>query len=267
MSCCQLQQVRVVSRDLGISVSDVHTHMFTLPFSSHPTHYIPSHASNEIDDPRPQPANGPLDLEPNVQLDGHDEHNVNHPEVNEDGQEEPPELVGVREVGGPRVGSHACSVEPADLLHAVHLQTAAEVQVELPAACVALLLARHQTPTGDGDAAGVKGGRAGGAGTGVVGYVGEVPLVHGAIDGPREAGAVLGPDGVSHVVLVLAAPDGVLVVAVELRVPVADLKVSAHAWCELGANSNQLLRRQTDPQVNRFEVSDALGGIRGVRPQ
>ena len=241
--------------------------MLTLPFSPHPTHYIPSHSSNEIDDACPQPANGAFDLEPNVQLDGHYEHNVNHSEVDEDGQEEPPELVGVREVGGPRVGTHVSSVEPADPLHAVHIQTAAEVRVELSAACVALVLARHQTPTGDGDAAGVKGGRAGWAGTGVVGYVGEVPLVYGAIYGPQEAGAVLGPYGVPHVVPVLAAPDGVLVVAVELRVPVADLKVSAHARRELGADSNQLLRSQTDPQVNRFVVSDALGGVCGVGPQ
>ena len=248
-----------------------HTDVYAIP-SSPPspkfsTHNISTNASDEIDESCPQPADGPLYLEPNVQLDGHDEDDMNNSKVDKDGEEEPPELVGVREVGGPRIGPHVGPVETTDSLETVDLQTAATIWVEIPAACITLDLAGHETQPSDGDAAGMEVGRPNRAGAEVVGNVGDVPLVDGAIDSPRETGTVLRPYDFAHIFPVLTAPTGVRIVAVELGVPRQDFKVPAHARRELGSDCDQFLWRQSDPEVDSLEVGDTLRGVCGVGAQ
>ena len=144
----------------------------------------------------------------------------------------------------------------------------------LPSAGITLLAAGHQTPASDGDTAGMEGGKPYGGpieilttGTKVVGYLGHVLLVEGTVDVPRETGAVCRGNGRPHVLPVPAAPEAVPVVPIKLRVPVPDVKVSAHAGSKLCPYLDQLLGGEPNPEIDRLVIRDAFGGIAVVGAQ
>ena len=244
------------------------------PTHSPHTHYVSAHTGDEVDDPSSQPANCSLNLKPNVQLYGDDDYDVDDSKMDEDGEKEPPELVGMGEVGGARIEAYICAIETTDPSQAVHLQAAVEGGMILPTASITLLATSHQTSPGDGHAARVKRSQANvgpvkvlTAGTNVVGNLGHVFLVEGAVENTGKAGAVRSLDCSPHVLAVLAAAWPVAVVTIELCVPVPNVKVTAHARSELGPDLNQLLGTEAYPQVDCLVVDDTLRGIAVVGTQ
>lgn len=103
-------------------------HIFTHSYSAIQTDQVASHTTEDVDDANTQPPNGPLYLDANVELYGKDDDQMDHSQVNKDGCEEAPELLGV---GGQWI-RFSCSficlfsnqhcIKPTDVLQTVHLK-------------------------------------------------------------------------------------------------------------------------------------------------
>ena len=120
------------------------------------THNVSSDTTDEVYQPHPEPANGALYLDSDVQLDGHDDDDVDHTEVDEDGEKPPPELVGCGKVRSVIVAAHVHAIESTDILEAVHLQAVVQVCVVVATASITLLRTRHEADSSDGHTARVE---------------------------------------------------------------------------------------------------------------
>lgn len=122
------------------------------------TDYVSTHATDEVDEPHPQPANGALNLPTYVQLDGNHNDDVNHTQMDEDGEKPPPKLVGCWQVGSVVVNAHRGFVKSTYTLETVDFQAAVFGEMELASTSLTLLKAGDFTQPSNRHTAGVERG-------------------------------------------------------------------------------------------------------------
>ena len=129
------------------------THCLSLSGSPPSTHNVSSDTTDEVYQSHPEPANGALYLDSNVQLDGHDDDDVDYTEVDENGEKPTPELVGCGKVWSVVVDAHVHAIESTDILEAVHLQAVVQVWVVEATTSITLFRTCHEADSSDGHTA------------------------------------------------------------------------------------------------------------------
>ena len=86
------------------------------------TYNIPSHSTQDVNDPDSKPANGPLNLDAHVKLYGNYGNHMQDSKVKEDRDNPSPELVGRGQEGIVVTLPNKRLVKPADIAHTVHLR-------------------------------------------------------------------------------------------------------------------------------------------------
>lgn len=222
------------------------------------THNIASNPTEEVNEPHPKPANGPLNLDPHVQLDHHDDKNVDDTQVDEDGQDPAPELVSSWQQWIAIRLSDVLPIEAADVSQTVHLLATVQLLMEESSSGGTLFKMHHLAVTSDGDAAGVEGARR--TKPRVVGRAGYAGLKIRVIPGRHVATCdtivkVCGADVLS----ICTASQWRLVP--QHGIPTSNPKIGPHAGGKLSSNLNHVQGGGANPEVNRAEVGHFFGPI------
>ena len=85
------------------------------------TYYVSPHSTDEIKNSYSQPADGSLNLDANVQLDGDDDDNVNDTQVDEGRREPTPKLLSCRSGWITILRSNTNTIEPTYVTKTVDL--------------------------------------------------------------------------------------------------------------------------------------------------